>query len=155
MKKIWICVTVCCVILPLSVFIVSPAFTYETEQLQLIPTIEIITRDTNRSITITQNQNLHISQFLVLAVGYGTLRNELSNNDTTNLGDLLFITGVGISAAGILPVFNFGVTNVTLRENIKIGTESSPYGVAWIGILINSSQIDFSKDYRLGLSFNN
>ena len=139
------------VILSVLVFISCPAFAFEAEA--LIPRIEILTPGITRTIEITQNYTFpqDFSQFLILVVGYGGVSMTLRKVDTE--GDLLILTGVGVSSAGIVPVFNFGITEVTLKEAVEIGNEQSPYGLVWISSWVDSSVNDPPYIYPLSLSF--
>ena len=138
------------VILSVFIFISWPAFAFETEA--LMPRIEILTPGMTRTIKITQNYNFpqDFSQILIVAVGYGPLWITLSGNTE---GDLLILTGVGISSAGIVPIFKFGITRVTLTESVEIGDERSPYGLLWISSWVYSFINDPPYDYTLTLSF--
>ena len=139
------------VILSILVFISCPAFAFETEA--LIPQIEILTPGITRTIEITQNYKFpqDFGQFLILVVGYGGISMTLRKVDTE--GDLLILTGVGVSSAGIVPVFKFGITEVTLKEAVEIGNEQSPYGLVWISSWVDSSVNDPPYNYTLSLSF--
>jgi len=85
-----------------------------------------------------------------VAVGYGPLWITLRGDSE---GDLLILTGVGISSAGIVPVFKSGITMVSLTESVEIGDERSPYGLLWILIWINSTANDPPYSCTLSLSF--
>ena len=150
MKKVLRHLTHSWIILSILVFISCPAFAFETEA--LMPRIEILTPGMTRSINISQDYNFpqDFSQFLIVAVGYGPLWITLSGNTE---GDLLVLTGVGISSAGRVPVFKFGKTRVTLTESVEIGDEHSPYGLLWILSWIYSTANDPPYSCTLSLSF--
>ena len=139
------------IILSLFVFSSCPTFAFETEA--LIPSIEIFTPGMTRTMEITQNYKFpqDSSQFLILAIGYGGLSITLRKVDT--VGDLLVLTGLGISSAGIVPIFRFGITGVTLTEAVEIGSESSPFGLLWITSWVDSPAADPPYSYTLTLSF--
>jgi len=124
-------VTACWVIVSVLVFCGYPVFALETEG--WIPQIEILTPGMRRTFDITQEQNFpfEFSQFLVLALGHGTLAISLTNTDNKD-GYFLILAGVGISAAGIIPVFKWGITKVQFNPKVTIGNELSPYGALWI-----------------------
>jgi hypothetical protein len=86
-----------------------------------------------------------------VVLGYGGLSITLRKVDTE--GDLLIMAGVGISPAGIGPVFKFGTTQVTLSEAIEIGSEYSTYGIAWIVSWVESPHHTPPYHYTLILSF--
>ena len=138
-------------ILSILFFSTNSSFAFKTES--LIPRLEIITPGMTRTIEITQNYNFpqDFSQFLILVVGYGGLSITLRKVDTE--GDLLILTGVGVSTAGVIPVFKFGVTEVTLTESVEIGNERSPYGLLWISSWVNSPTNDPPYNYTMTLSF--
>lgn len=139
------------VILSIIVFSSSLSFAFETEA--LIPSIEIFTPGMTRTMEITQNYKFpqDSSQFLILAIGYGGLSITLRKVDT--VGDLLVLTGLGISSAGIVPIFRFGITEVTLTEAVEIGSEGSPFGLLWITSWVDSPTNDPPYNYTLILSF--
>jgi len=150
MKKVLIYLAHSWVILSILVFSSCPGFAFETEA--LMPRIEILAPGMTRTIKITQDYNFpqDFSQFLIVAIGYGPLWITL-RGDTE--GDLLILTGVGISSAGIVPVFKFGKTMVTLTESVEIGDERSPYGLLWILSWIYSTVNDPPYSCTLSLSF--
>ncbi len=131
------------VILSILLFSSYPALAFETEG--FIPQIEIITKGMTRTIEISQSNVFpqNFSQFLLVAVGYGPLKISLAKTDPE--GDFVFLTGVGISSAGIVPVFRFGVTKVTLTESVEIGNERSPYGLLWILSWVSSVEFQLKS----------
>ena len=118
-----------------------------------MPRVEIITPGMTRTIEISQNYSSpqDFGHFLILVLGYGGLSITLRKIDTE--GDLLFLTGAGISTAGIVPIFKFGITEVTLREAVEIGNERSPYGLLWILSWVDSPVHNPPYHYTLVLSF--
>ena len=69
------------------------------------------------------------------------------------VGDLLVLTGIGISSAGIIPFLKFGRTSVSLSEAIEIGDERATYGLLWFSSWLDSSIDDPPYSYSLSLSF--
>ena len=151
MKKALSYLTRSWLILSILVFSSWPAFAIETDT--VIPRIEILIPGMTRTIEITQNYKFprDSSQFLIFIIGYGGVSITLRKVDTE--GDTLFLTGVGISSAGIEPVFKFGTTGVTLTAMVRIGQKQSPYGLLWISSWLNSSADDPPYNYSLVLSF--
>jgi len=151
MKKALSYLTRSWLILSILVFSSWPTFAIETDT--VIPRIEILIPGMTRTIEITQNYKFprDSSQFLIFIIGYGGVSITLRKVDTE--GDTLFLTGVGISSAGIEPVFKFGTTGVTLTAMVRIGQKQSPYGLLWISSWLDSSADDPPYNYSLGLSF--
>jgi len=151
MKKVLSYLTHSWLILSILVFSSWPAFAIETNA--AVPRVEILIPGMTRTIQITQNYKFprDSSQFLIFVIGYGGVSITLRKVDTE--GDTLFLTGVGISSAGIEPVFKFGTTEVTLTAVVRIGEKQSPYGLLWISCWLDSSADDPPYDYSLGLSF--
>jgi len=151
MKKVLSYLTHSWLILSILVFSSWPAFAIETEA--VVPRIEILIPGMTRTIEITQDYKFprDSSRFLIFVIGYGGVSITLRKVDTE--GDTLFLTGVGISSAGIEPVFKFGTTGVTLTAMVRIGQKQSPYGLLWISSWLDSSADDPPYNYSLGLSF--
>jgi len=149
-KKVLSYLTRSWVIVAILVFGICPAFALETDA--LVPSIEILTPGMGRSITITQNYNFPqgSSQFLVLLIGSGVVGISLSKYDTE--GDLLVMTGAGISSAGIIPFFKWGKTGVYLDVGIEIGDKSTPYGLVWFSSWLDKPD-DENNTYDINLSF--
>jgi len=139
------------IILCILIFNSSPTFAGEKKS--LLPRIEILTPGMTRSIEITQDANfpLDSSQFLVVLLGYSFVTISMYKNDTE--GDLLVLTGVGISSAGIVPFLKFGVTATSLAVSIEIGKESSPYGLLLFSTWIDEPEDEPYNRYNLTLSF--
>lgn len=131
---------------------ICPAFAIETNA--WIPTIEILTPGMGRTITITQDYNFPqgSSQFLVFLIGYGIFNIYWSSEYDTE-GDILILTGAGISSAGIVPFFKRGKAGGYFEVGIEIGSERAPYGVVWFSSWIHSSVNDPPYSYSLDLSF--
>ncbi len=151
MKKVLYLKIACLMILSILVFGNYPVFAFEEEA--LMPRVEIITPGMTRTIEISQNYSppQDFGHFLILVLGYGGLSITLRKIDTE--GDILFLTGAGISPAGIAPVFKFGITEVTLREAVEIGNERFPYGLLWILSWVDSPVHNPPYHYTLVLSF--
>ena len=150
MKKVLSHLTHSWVMVVILFFSICPAFALETNA--LIPSIEILTPGIGRTITITQNYNFPqgSSQFLVLLIGCGVVNISLSKYDT--VGDLLVLTGAGISSAGIIPFFKRGKTGVFLDVGIEIGDKSTPYGLVWFSSWLDKPD-DENNTYDINLSF--
>jgi len=151
MKKVLSYLIPSWVILSVLVFNCCPTFALETEA--LLPRIEILIPGMSRTIDITQTYAFpqDFSQFLIVVVGYGGVSISLSKRDTE--GDLLILTGVGISSAGIVPVIKFGRSKVTLTESVEIGNERSPCGLLWLLSWVDSPENEPPYSYTLSLGF--
>jgi len=137
----------------LSILAVSsfPTFAYETEA--LIPHIEILTPGVTRTVEITQRYNFpqEFGHFLILVVGDGGVSITLRKIDTE--GDFLILAGLGISSAGVVPIFKFGISKVTLAEAVEIGDERSSYGLLWLVSWVSTPTHNPPYYYTLVLSF--
>ena len=127
--------------------------TFALENNALISNIEILTPGMNRNMTITQDYRYprDYNQSLLLLIGYGGVSITVSKGDP--VGDLLVLTGIGISSAGIIPFLKFGRTSVSLSEAIEIGDERAPYGLLWFSSWLDSPIDDPPYSYSLSLSF--
>ena len=101
-------------------------------------------------VALSKGQNVQ-AFILILVAGYGGVSITLRKIDTE--GDLLVLTGTGVSSRGIAPVFKFGITEVTLTEAVEIGDEHSPYGLLWILSWVDSHTHNPPYNYTLVLSF--
>ena len=139
------------VILAILVLSICPTFALETDS--LIPRIEILTPGMNRNMTITQDYRYprDYNQSLLLLIGYGGVSITVSKGGPE--GDLLVLTGIGISSAGIIPFLKFGRTSVSLSEAIEIGDERAPYGLLWFSSWLDSPIDDPPYSYSRSLSF--
>ena len=119
----------------LILIICSPALALEPHA--VTPHIEILTPGLTKTIEITQENNFpqDFSQFIVFLVGAGPVSITLSKQ--TPVGDLVRLTGLAISSAGIRPFMKFGSAAITFNLGIQNGNERSPYG-----LLVFSSWID-------------
>jgi hypothetical protein len=152
MKRVLSRLTISLMILSIPVFFSCPTFAFETEAL-VLPRVEILIPGVFRTIEITQDYKFpqEFNQILILAIGYGPLGINLRQTEPT--GNILMLTGVGVSAAGVIPILKFGVTGVQLSESVEIGNERSPYGLLWISSWINSSVNDPPYSYTMTISF--
>jgi hypothetical protein len=118
-----------------------------------LPGFEILVPGTSRTINIVQNDNYpqEMSQFLVMLIGYGIASITVRKTDME--GDLLVLSGFGISSEGFFPFYKFGKTSVTLTESVEIGSERSPCGLLWIGSWVESQANEFPYSYSLILAF--
>ena len=137
------------------------ASAFETQAL-VLPRVELITPGMSRTINITQDYRFPqgVNQLVILALGYGGITITMQQSpDTAHEGDVLMMTGMGISSAGIVPVFKFGVVNVTLTAAVEIGSAQSPFGIIWLSSWTNSTTNDPPYEYELDLTsslgFNN
>ena len=98
---------------------------------------EILTPGTTKTMVMSQDNNFpqDFSQFIVFVIGTGPVSLTLSKHKP--VGDLVRLTGVGISSEGIIPFIKFGSASITFNVGIQIGNERSPYG-----LLLFSSWID-------------
>ena len=137
-------------IISILFFSTNSAFAFETES--LMP--EILIPGVIRTIEITQNYKFpqDFSQLMILAIGYGPLVITLYQKEPVE-EDFLVLTGVGVSAAGVIPVFKFGITQVVLTASVEIGNERSPYGLVWLSSWVSSSANDPPYNYTMTLAF--
>ena len=154
MKKVRSHVTVCAVMLSLLFF--GGFSAYASEPSGLVPRIELITPGITRIIDITQAQKFpgEFSHFLILILGHGKFTINMSSisNDAEGKvipGDQLVFAGIGISSAGVIPFFKYGVTHVLLKESIEIGNESFPFGVVWFICWMDSTENEPVPKYKL------
>ena len=158
MKRVLIRLTFSLMVSSILVFSSCPTFAFETEAL-VLPRVEILIPGVSRTIEISQDYKFPqgFNQLLILAIGYGPLPISMTQTATEegNLpeGNILMLTGMGVSAAGVIPVFKFGVTQATLKATVEIGNENSPYGLLWISSWVNSSVNDPPYNYTLTFSF--
>ena len=159
MKKVLGRLTFSLMISSILVFNSNPTFAFETEAL-VLPGVEILIPGVTRIIEITQDYKFpqDFNQIIILVIGYGPLTINMTPTATeeenpTEEGNLLMLTGMGVSAAGVIPVFKFGVTKGFLKASVEIGNERSPYGLLWISSWVNSSVNDPPYSYRISLAF--
>ena len=130
-------------------------------QALVLPQVELITPGMSRTINITQEYPFpQVKQLLIVALGYGgvTITMQQSPEDVQE-GNLLMMTGMGISSAGIIPILKIGVVDVTLTAPIEIGSSQAPFGIIWISSWTYSAINDPPYTYQLvltaSLGFNN
>jgi len=152
MKRVLSRLTFSLMVSSVLVFSSCPTFAFETKAI-VIPHVEVLIPGVSRRIEITQNYKFpqDFNQILILAIGYGPLGITLSQSEPT--GNILMLTGVSVSAAGVIPVFKFGVTDVSLKASVEIGNERSPYGLLWVSSWINSSLEDPPYSYTMMITF--
>ena len=145
------------VVLSWVLFCNSTTFAFETEG--LIPQIEILLPGANIMTSITQEDKfpLGFSQVLAVAIGHGAVTIRAVTTTMEN-EVLLFLTGVSVSSAGIVPFFNYASGNMlNLTETAEIGDENSPYGLLWIfswmDVLSVEPSIEDPYEYSLNLVF--
>ena len=137
------------------------ASAFETRAL-VLPRVELITPGMSRTIRITQESRFPqgVNRLVIVALGYGGITITMQQDPDSNLeGDLLMMTGMGMSSAGIVPVFKFGIVDVTLTAAIEIGNMQSPFGIIWLSSWVHSATSNPPYKYQLDLTaslgFNN
>jgi hypothetical protein len=137
----------------LSVMVIFCGHAYGQEPLALIPRLEILTPGMTRDIWITQEAPFPqgVSQFVVLLIGSGPLSIKVTSGEGSE-GDLLALSGIGISSAGLIPFFKWGYTAVAFNVGIKIGDDRFPYGMLLLSCWLGEPEAPFNT-YRLTISF--
>ena len=139
----------------LSLFAISsyPAFAFEPHAL-VLPRVEVIIPGVTRTITVTQDDEYPqgIDQMVIVAIGYGGITIDMTPSETLQEGNLLMLTGVGISSAGIVPVLKFVKTDGTLTASILTGDERLPFGLVWLSSWVNASAYDPPYEYELAIT---
>ena len=107
----------------------------------------------SRNVNITQESETPqgTGNTLILVLGYGGVEitwSEINNDD----GDLLFLSGLGFSSAGIIPVMKFGRTPISIKASVEIGTAGFPFGLIWISSSVSSTANDPPYTYQLRLT---
>jgi hypothetical protein len=153
MKKILIALTLGCMIVSVFFFNWNPTYAYETTA--LTPRIEVLLPGVSQSYTITQHQDFpqDFSIFTVFLIGHGFVSISLSLEEGVASVDQMVISGVGISAAGIIPFFRFGRGDVGIDVGIEIGNEQFPYGMLQFSSWITRSVDEQGNTYTIDLSF--
>ena len=151
MKKAFITLTLGCMITFVFFSIWCPTYAYEINA--LTPRSAVLISGVTQEIDITQHNDFpqDFSMFTVVLIGYGPVRISVSKEETA--GDLLVITGVGISSAGIRPFFKFGRTNVNLEVTVEIGSELSPFGLLLFSSWMTQPADEPDNTYTITLSF--
>lgn len=141
----------------LVALVVAPGYqatAFETQAL-VLPRVELLTPGMTRTINITQESRFPqgSNQLVIIALGYGGIAITMQQvSDTPQEGNLLMMTGMGISSAGIVPILKFGIVNVTLTANIEIGNAQSPFGIIWLSSWTHSATNDPPYNYQLVLT---
>ena len=154
MKKIFNTL-ISCMVLFIFFFSWSPTYAYEINA--LTPRFEVLIPGVSLNFEITQQYNFpqDFSIFTVALIGYGpvsiSLSKELSVEETP--GNLLVITGVGISSAGIIPFFKFGRGDVDVDVTVEIGSERSPFGLLLFSSWMTQPADAPDNTYTITLSF--
>ena len=133
MKKVILTITLCIII-----FTASPLGAIELEPLAL-PRFEILIPGKTRIIQVEQQLDYpqDFSQILIMAIGYGGVSISVAKEEGDTVDNMLVLTGIGISGAGIIPFYKFGRTGVILNASIEIGNEGFPFGIIWVSSWIN------------------
>lgn len=137
----------------LSVIVALCGQAYGQEPLALIPRLEILTPGMTREIEITQEAPFPqgVSQFVVLLIGSGPASITLTSG-TGSVGDLMVLSGVGISSAGLIPFLKWGYTAVTFQVGIKIGDDRFPYGMLLFSCWLGAPEEPYNT-YKLTVKF--
>ena len=61
----------------------------------------------------------------------------MKQTEANTVDNMLVLTGIGISSAGVMPFYKFGRTDVILEAAIQIGYEGAPSGLIWVSSWIN------------------
>ena len=132
----------------LSVMVMISGSALGQEPLALIPRLETLTPGMTRDIEITQEAPFPqgISQFVVLLIGSGPLTITLSSGEGS-VGDLLVLSGIGISHAGLIPFFKWGYTAVTFDVGIQIGNDRFPYGMLLFSCWLAEPEAPYNTYY--------
>lgn len=138
MKKFFLIKTLCIVATTLFILTSYPLYAFEVKPLAL-PRFEILMPGKTRTITIEQQLNYpqDFSQILIMALGYGGVSISIAKDEGDTGDNMLVLTGLGISSAGIIPFYKFGRTGVILEASIEIGNEGFPFGMIWFSSWIN------------------
>ncbi len=157
MKRVLGRLTFSLMVSSILVFSSNPTFAFETKAI-VVPRVEILIPGVTRIIEITQDYKFpqDFNQIIILVIGYGPLiinMTPTATEETSPEGNLLMLTGMGVSAAGVIPVFKFGVTKGFLKASVEIGNERSPYGLLWISSWVDSSVNDPPYSYTISLNF--
>lgn len=157
MKKIPSCSIAMWIILSIAVFTGHPLPAAEIEPHAATQVEVLMPGILERTIEITQSSSYPegVSYLLIIVLGYGgisiTWDQTPSEGQSNFLDGTLFLTGVGISAAGIIPVLKFGKTPITMKDVVTIGTEGLPFGIIWLASWVDSPN-EPPYDYELQLS---
>jgi hypothetical protein len=137
----------------LSIIVTYCGQAYGQEPLALIPRLEILTPGMTRTIPITQEAPFPqgASQVAVFLIGSGPLSIRLTSG-TGSEGDLLVLSGFGISSAGFIPFFKWGYTAVAFNVGIKIGDDRFPYGMLLFSCWLAEPEAPYNT-YNLTISF--
>ncbi len=113
-----------------SVVVMLSGSAFGQEPAALMLRMETLTPGMTRDIEITQEAPFPqgVSQFVVLLIGSGPASITLSSADGSE-GDLLVLSGIGISSAGLIPFLKWGYTQVLFDVGIQIGNDRFPYGM--------------------------
>jgi hypothetical protein len=136
-----------------SVLILLSGAAFGQEPLALIPRLETLTPGMTRNIEITQEAPFPqgVSQFVVLLIGSGPASITLESPEGS-VGDLLVLSGIGISHAGLIPFFKWGYTEVTFDVGIQIGNDRFPYGMLLFSCWLAEPEAPYNT-YDLTISF--
>jgi len=155
MKKSFITLTLGCMITFFFFARWYPTYAYEINA--LTPRFEVLIPGVSLDFEITQQHNFpqDFSIFTVVLIGYGpvsiSLSKELSEEEIP--GNLLVITGVGISSAGIIPFFKFGRGDVDVDVTVEIGSERSPFGLLLFSSWMTQPADEPDNTYTITLAF--
>ena len=162
MKKILSRFIVMCIILFIAVFTGHPVPAVEIEPHAATQVEVLMPGVLERTIEISQSSSYPqgVSYFLIIVLGYGgitiTWDQTPSEGESNFLDGTLFLTGVGISAAGIIPVLKFGKAPIKMKDVVTIGTEGLPFGIIWLASWVDSPNdppYNYELEFAASLTF--
>ena len=138
-------------VLSVVVMLCGPAF--GQEPMALIPRLETLTPGMTREIEITQEAPFPqgVSQFVVLLIGSGPASITLESAEGS-VGDLLVLSGIGISHAGLTPFLKWGYTAVSFDVGVQIGNDRFPYGMLLFSCWLAEPEAPYNT-YYLTINF--
>lgn len=88
--------------------------------------------------------------FFIAVAGKGTLGISLKKDDVA--GDIIFMLGAAVSAAGTVPVYRIGQSKGMIDQIMEIGTDEQPGGFVWLWCGVAFSQLPPKYLYQVRLS---
>ena len=137
-----------------SVVVMLSGSAFGQEPAALMLRMETLTPGMTREIAITQEAPFPqgVNQFVVLLIGSGPASITLTSN-RESVGDLLVLSGIGISSAGVVPFLKWGYTVVTFNVGIQIGNDRFPYGMLLFSCWLNEPPEAPYNTYSLSIRF--
>jgi hypothetical protein len=132
----------------LSVMVMIGGQAFGQEPTALMLRMETLTPGMTRDIEITQEAPFPqgVSQFVVLLIGSGPASITLSSAEGS-VGDLMVLSGIGISRAGLIPFLKWGYTAVTFEVGIQIGNDRFPYGMLLFSCWLAEPEAPYNTYY--------